>query len=73
MALRVIEWDGTHVPAELRKLPPGRYVVEPVDASESLTPEEEAGLRAALDHLEAGEGISLADVVRDIRSRPPPR
>lgn len=32
-----------------------------------LTREEEAGLRAALDQLDAGRGIPLVDVVREIR------
>ena len=28
---KVVKWDGRRVPSELRKLPPGRYVVVPVD------------------------------------------
>ena len=32
-----------------------------------LTPEEDAGILAALDTLDAGRGIPLADVVREIR------
>ncbi|MBM4363883.1 MAG: hypothetical protein FJ104_14480 [Deltaproteobacteria bacterium] len=44
----VLEWNGQDVPAELRGLPAGRYVVAPVDESVVLTPEEEAGLVAAL-------------------------
>ena len=67
MGLKVIDWDGTHVPSELRKLPPGRYVVEPVDEISDLAPEEEEGILAALGQLDAGKGVPLNDVVRQIR------
>src|SRR2546426_12375804 len=60
-------WDGTHVPQALRELPPGRYAVEPIDNLPPLTPEEDTGILAALDQLDAGRGIPLADVVREIR------
>jgi hypothetical protein len=73
MKPKIIDWDGSHIPAELRKLPPGRYAVEPIDQTPPLTPEEEAGILAALDQLDAGGGIPLADVVREIRSRSPKR
>lgn len=63
----IIDWDGSRVPLELRDLPPGRYAVEPVDDAVPLTPEEEAGIQRALDQLDAGRGISLADLVREIR------
>ena len=63
----IIDWDGSRVPRELRELPPGRYAIEPVDDEVPLTPEEEAGIQLALDQLDAGAGISLADLVREIR------
>jgi hypothetical protein len=66
MGPRVIEWDGSHLPKELQKLPPGRYAIEPVDLFEALTEEEEVGVLAGLAQLDAGEGISVADVVRQI-------
>ena len=28
--MKVIVWDGRHIPEALRDLPPGRYAVEPV-------------------------------------------
>jgi hypothetical protein len=65
--MMVIVWDGRHIPEALRDLPPGRYAVEPVDELPPLTQEEDAGLRAALDQLDAGHGIPLVDVVREIR------
>jgi hypothetical protein len=68
MKPRVIHWDGSRIPEELRELPPGRYAVEPIDNPSPLTADEEAGILAGLDRLDAGRGIPLADVVREIRS-----
>jgi hypothetical protein len=45
---RVVTWNGKDIPPELLELPPGRYVVEPVE-EEALTFEEEAGIEAALE------------------------
>jgi len=64
----VIEWDGVHVPEALKKAPPGKYVLESVPEHAAVTEEEDDGLREALDQLDAGQGRSLADVIRDIRS-----
>ena len=45
----VVTWNSKDLPAELR-LPVGRYVVEAVeDDAPALTPEEEAGIEAALE------------------------
>jgi len=60
----VIEWDGTGFPAELRRLlpaelrdlPPGRYLVEPMPEDDELTLEEEAGILEAIAEIEAGKG-----------------
>jgi hypothetical protein len=47
---RVITWNGNDIPPELLELPAGRFVVEPVeDEAPVLTPEEEAGIAAALE------------------------
>ena len=67
MKPKVIEWDGTHVPQALRELPPGRYAVEPIDNLPPLTPEEDTGIADGLDQLDAGRGIPLTDVLREIR------
>jgi len=45
-----VRWNGKDIPPELLELPPGRYVVEPVE-EEALTFEEEAGIEAALELL----------------------
>ena len=67
MDVRVINWDGTRLPDELHDLPPGRYAIAAIDAPATLTEQEEMGLARGLDELDAGEGIPLADVVREIR------
>jgi hypothetical protein len=63
-----IDWDGTHMPEELRQLPPGTYLVQFVDDIHELTPEEDAGLREALDDLEAGHFVSYEDAMRELRA-----
>jgi hypothetical protein len=68
----MIDWDGTHLPEELRQLPPGRYFLESVDdilVLDELTPEEDAGIRLALDQVEAGQVVPLDEVMRKIRPR----
>ena len=64
---RIIHWDGSRLPDELRDLPPGSYTIASIDEPDHLTDEEEAGIRKGLDELDAGRGIPLADIVREIR------
>ena len=55
---RVLTWNGKDVPAELRDLPAGRYVVEPMDEeAPALSPEEEAGIEAALESYRLGRVV----------------
>jgi len=55
---RVVHWNGKDVPAELRELPPGRYVVEAVEGERPvLSPEEEAGIEAALESYREGRVV----------------
>ena len=68
---RIIEWDGQHLPDELHTLPPGRYLLEALDDGEPLTPDEETGIVAALTALDAGQGLSLSEVIREIRTHRP--
>lgn len=63
---RILHWNGTDLPAELRDLPSGSYVVEPVDAGPALTREEEDGLRQAMASLDAGKGRSMEQVRQTI-------
>ena len=60
--MAIINWNGSDLPDALRPLPAGRYIVEALDDSVSLTPEEEDGLIQALDSLRAGHGIDHDDV-----------
>jgi hypothetical protein len=55
---RILTWNGKDVPSELRQLPAGRYVVEAVDEeAPALSPEEEAGIEAALESYRQGRVI----------------
>lgn len=63
---RVLKWNGRDLPDELRSLPAGRYVVEPVDETPVLTTDEEQGLVEALQAIDRGEGESAKEVRRAI-------
>ena len=55
---RVVTWNGKDVPAELRELPAGRYIVEPIDEeAPALTSDEEAGIEAALESYRQGRVV----------------
>jgi len=58
----VLHWNGKDVPQELRSLPEGRYVVDAVDTAPELSPDEEAGLEAALESLRQGRGVDASVV-----------
>jgi hypothetical protein len=65
---RVLNWNGTDLPEELRDLPAGRYVVESADEAPELTENEEAGLQQALASLRSGNGRTLDQVRETIAS-----
>jgi hypothetical protein len=67
----VIDWDGSNVPRELRVLPPGRYLVAPMDDSTELSSEEDAEVRLGLDDLKAGNVVPLDQVIRELGPRLP--
>ena len=54
----IVNWNGVDVPAELKALKKGRYVLVPIDEPPELTEEQEAGLEAALASVRAGESLS---------------
>ena len=62
----IMRWNGTDLPVELRTLPAGRYLVEPIDDVPPLTPDEDAGLQLALDELAHGGGVYDTDARRRI-------
>jgi hypothetical protein len=63
----VLNWNGEALPDEVRELmpeelqhlPPGRYVLEPIDEVPELTDEQEVGIQAALEPVRQGKGVSL--------------
>jgi hypothetical protein len=57
----VLKWNGKELPDELRHLPEGRYVIEPVDDAPVLTEAEEEGIELALASVREGKGVSLAE------------
>jgi hypothetical protein len=59
---RVVDWDGKNIPAEMRALPPGRYVVERIDEAHILTADEKTGIRQAIASLEEGGGHGFEEV-----------
>jgi hypothetical protein len=55
----VVTWNGKDVPAELRELPAGRYVIEAVDdEAPMLSQDEEAGIEAALESYRQGRVVN---------------
>jgi hypothetical protein len=55
---KVVTWNGKDVPAELRELPAGRYVVEAIDDdAPALSADEEAGIEAALESYRMGRVV----------------
>jgi len=66
---RVVTWNGKDTPPELLALPAGHYVfVEPVEEEAPvLTPEEEAGIEAALESYRQGRVVDAAPRPRDHR------
>ena len=58
---RIVSWNGKDVPAELRELPAGRYLVEAVeDEAPRLSVDEEAGIEAALESYRQGRVVDAA-------------
>ena len=55
---KVVTWNGKDVPDELRELPAGRYVVEAIDdEAPALSPDEDAGIEAALESYRQGRTV----------------
>ncbi len=62
-----MHWNGKDLPEELRDLPPGKYVVESVDAvSPPLTSDEEDGIRKALASRDASRVVDHDTVRRSV-------
>jgi hypothetical protein len=63
---RVFRWNGRDLPEELKQLPPGDYVVEPLEDVPPLTEDEEEGIRRALASRDAGRVVDHEDVRRSV-------
>jgi hypothetical protein len=68
---RELDWNGRDLPPELAVLPPGRYMIELLEPLEdwNLSPEQVAGLEAAAQAHDRGEGIPWAQVDARLRER----
>jgi len=67
--MHVIQWNGIDIPAELRELPPGMYVIERVDEGVVATKtSDNISTSHVLDSLQSklGRAIELADLDIDI-------
>ena len=54
----ILIWNGKDLPSELLDLPAGRYGVEAVaEEAPALSPEEEAGIEAALESYRQGRVV----------------
>ncbi len=62
-----IHWDGKSLPAGLKRVPPGRYVLEPAVLPPALTPEQERGLLKALRQAKEGRTLSPDQAFARIR------
>ena len=74
-AAKVIDWNGTDVPADiadvLAQVPPGRYRLEAVTEGDGyeLTPEQEAGIEAAIRSADAGRSVPWATVKAELDAK----
>ncbi|MBK6530549.1 MAG: hypothetical protein IPN17_06105 [Deltaproteobacteria bacterium] len=68
-AAKVIDWNGTDVPTDiaevLAQVPPGRYRLQAVtdDDGFELTPEQEAGIEAAIRSADEGRTVPFEDAM----------
>lgn len=70
--MTIIHWNGRDLPEQLRTLPAGDYAVQGAGELLQLSADEEEGLRAAMQSLDAGNGVAheelRARVLRHFRS-----
>ena len=68
-----ILWDGKKLPSGLKRVPPGRYVLEPAEAPPDLSLEQERGLLNAIRQVRQGRTLTPAQVFARIRDPKRPR
>ena len=64
----IVNWNGVDVPAELKTLKKGRYVLVPIDEPPELTEEQEAGLDAALSSSRERPGLSRDEAFAKLKA-----
>jgi hypothetical protein len=64
----IVNWNGVDVPAELKALKKGRYVLVPIDEPPELTEEQEAGLEAAMASIREGHGLSRDEAFAKLKA-----
>ena len=69
-SVTIIHWNGRDIPEELRALPAGDYVIQGADEL-GLSVEEEEGLRAAMQSLDAGNGVAHEEARARVLRRAP--
>ncbi len=71
MRATIINWDGTNLPEELHRLPPGHYVLSQVADTDDdeMTEEEEAAVMEGLNAFEAGNVLPYEEAMRELRAR----
>ncbi len=67
--MTIIEWNGEDLPEQLRRLPAGKYVLQPTGEPPELTPEQEEGLRQAMRSVREGRTISAEESRRRLEAR----
>ena len=64
--MAILDWNGSDVPEELKRLPAGKYLIQPADEALGLNPEEEEGIREALRQARESQTVSHEHVQADI-------
>ncbi len=67
--VKVLHWNGHDVPGELAELPPGRYVLAPIDEGSELSAAEDAEVQAGVDEIERGASVDGDDVAARLRAK----
>lgn len=70
-AASVIEWNGTDLPTELAKVPPGRYRLVAVEEDEAfeLPPSLESSIEKGIADIRAGRTVPWETVKAEIAAR----
>jgi len=68
-AAKVIDWNGTDLPAALTDVPPGRSMLVAVDDEDFVvTPEDELAIARGRADIAAGRVFTLAEVDAQLRA-----